>query len=220
MRSQPTTYRSKIYRDFRNINPAEYGAVVRFYERNESAIAALDFDEYVELLLSYTHALFELGLYNKHLRMADVVIELSIVENLITFNSEEIYENTLFRKAASYFYLQQYDKAEYIMKELIKINPNDKMNSYFLERCLLKKNPKTQQAIHAFSIVLLLSAAILICVEMLIVRPLFASWANILETTRNILFGIGGLALAVSFFGLRLIAKFKVHRFQRAISKK
>jgi tetratricopeptide (TPR) repeat protein len=220
MRSQPTTYRSKIYRDFRNINPAEYGAVVRFYERNESAIAALDFDEYVELLLSYTHALFELGLYNKHLRMADVVIELSIVENLITFNGEELYENTLFRKAASYFYLQQYDKAEYIMKELIKINPNDKMNSYFLERCLVKKNPKNQQTLRAFSMVLLLSAAIFICVEMLIVRPLFAEWVNILEVTRNILFGIGGFVLAFSFFGFRLIAKFKVYRFQRSVLKK
>lgn len=220
MRSQPITYRSKIYREFRNINPAEHGAVVRFYERNEGQIAALDFEEYTELLIAYTKSLFQLGLYNKHLRMVDIVIELSIVENLREFQGEELYENMLFHKASSYFHLKQYDKTEYILKELIKINPNDKMNILFLERCLLRENPKTAQKMRAFSMALLLLAAIFIGIEMLIIRPLFAHLVGMIEITRNILFGLGGLCLAFAFFGSRLIAKFKVYRFLRAISSK
>lgn len=220
MRPQPTTYRSKIYRDFRSINPAEHSKVVRFYERNEREITALEFDEYVELLLAYTQSLFELALYSKHLQMADIVIELSIVENLREFNGEELYESTLFRKAASYFHLKQYSKTEYILKELIKINPNDKMNLYFLERCLVKQNHQNQQKMRAVAIVLLLLAAVFICIEMLIIRPLFVEWVNIFELTRNFLFGFGTFVLLLGFFGLRLVAKFKVYRFQRNIVKK
>lgn len=220
MRSQPTTYHSKIYQEFRNINPAEYGAVARFYERNEGQIAALDFEEYVELLIAYTQSLFQLGLYNKHLRMVDIVIELSIIENLREFNGEELYENMLFYKASSYFHLKQYDKAIYILKELLKINPNDKMNIYFLECCFSKENPTTAQKARAFSMALLLLAAIFICIEMLIIRPLFAAWAGNIEIIRNILFISGSLTLAFSFFWSRLMAKFKVYRFQRSVAKK
>ncbi len=220
MRIQPTTYRSKLYRDFRNINPAEYSAVVRFYERNEGQIAALDFEEYVELLLAYTNALFELGLYNKHLRMADIVIEISIVENLRTFNGEELYENMLFKKASSHFHLKQYEKTQYILKELIKINPQNATNLYFLEHCIVCEKPAMQKTARAVAMVLLLTAAVMLCVEMIVIRPLFANFTDLVVATRNILFGFGGIALAFGFLASRLIAKFKVYRFRRSIAKK
>lgn len=220
MRLQPTTYRSKLYKAFKNINPTEYGEVMRFYERNEDNFETLEFEEYVELLLAYTQALFELGLYRKHVRMADVIIELSIVENLRSFNGEELYENTLFKKAASYFHLKQYEKAEYILKELIKINPNDKMNLLFLERCFKAEQPKFQQTAKAISLVLLLLASIFICLEMIIIRPLFPNYALPIEIGRIILFSLGAIVLAFGFLGHQLIAKFKVFRFRRSILKK
>ena len=77
-----STYHSKEYRDFRAIEPGDWRGVVRFYEKNEAAIRGLDFEEYFELLLAYTDALSEIGAWQKHLLMADVVIEISVMENL------------------------------------------------------------------------------------------------------------------------------------------
>ena len=76
------TYHSPIYRNFRAIDGSEHRRIVRFYERNEKSILLLDFEEYFELLVTYTKALFEISEYRKHLLMADVVVKTSILQNI------------------------------------------------------------------------------------------------------------------------------------------
>ena len=44
---QPT-YHSKLYRDFRSIDAAAWRDIIHFFERRETDIRALDFDEYFE----------------------------------------------------------------------------------------------------------------------------------------------------------------------------
>ena len=56
---QSQTYQSPIYRNFRNIDSGEYRRIVRFYERHEKEILKLEFEEYIELLVAYTQALFD-----------------------------------------------------------------------------------------------------------------------------------------------------------------
>ena len=45
-----STYHSKVYRDFKEIESSAFRKIVRFYEDNELEIKKLDFDENFELL--------------------------------------------------------------------------------------------------------------------------------------------------------------------------
>ena len=113
-----STYHSRIFRDFKEIDAANHRRIIRFYEDKEEDIQRLDFEEYFQLIVAYVNALFEVGAYQKHLLMVDVVIEMTIVHNVERYKGEDIYEKMLFRKAASLYNIMEYAKAEYILREL------------------------------------------------------------------------------------------------------
>ena len=195
--NQPHVYYSQLYRNFRAIEPVEYRKIVYFYERHESEIKLLDFPEYFELLNAYTKALFEIEGHQKHLMMADAVIELSFEENIVEINGQEIFQATLFRKAASFYQLQQFPKAIYVLTELIKIDPEDTHVTHFLERCLRKSRPKFVRSTRAIAIFIFLATAFVISIEALFVRPFFPNWMFFVESIRNTSFVLGIFILGI-----------------------
>jgi tetratricopeptide (TPR) repeat protein len=205
--NQAQTYYSQLYRNFRAIEAVEFRKIVYFYERNEKDILKLDFEEYFELLVTYTNALFEIAAYQKHLLMADMVIEMSFMENITEIGGQEIFRSTLFKKAASYYNLLDYPKAIYVLSELIKIEPNDPDVTQFLERCLRKSRPKLIRNTRAIAIFFFLVTALIISIEVLIIRNFFMHYTPLVELSRNYLFGIGVLVLIIGEVGDRLRAK-------------
>ena len=195
MSFQSSTYPSQIYRSFRAIDRSEFRRVVRFYERHQKSILMLDFDEYFELLLAYTKSLFEICEYEKHIKMADEVIRISIIENITYVNGEEVYCATLFQKAASYYRLQEFRKAQYIVCELIKINPSDNLNIRFLGRILRDDKPQYVRHTRAISILMFLVSALLICVQVLLVKTFYPTYDGQMEIARNSVFALGILTL-------------------------
>ena len=206
----PHVYYSQLYRNFRAIEPVEYRKIVYFYERHESAIKLLDFSEYFELLNAYTKALFEIEAHQKHLLMADVLIELSFEENIVEINGQEIFQATLFRKAASFYHLQQFPKAIYVLNELIKIDPKNTEVAHFLERCLRKSRPKLVRTTRAIAIFIFLTTAFLISIEALFVRPFFPIWVFLVESIRNTAFVSGTFMLGFGEFIQFLKARHEV----------
>jgi tetratricopeptide (TPR) repeat protein len=205
--NQAQTYYSQLYRNFRAIEAVEFRKIVYFYERNEKEILKLDFEEYFELLVTYTHALFEIAAYQKHLLMADVVIEMSFMENITEIGGQEIFRATLFKKAASYYNLFDFPKAIYVLSELIKIEPNDPDTQQFLERCLRKSRPKLIRNTRAIAIFFFLATALLISIEILIIRNFLTQYTPLIELSRNCLFAFGVLILVVGELWQRLRAK-------------
>lgn len=191
----PKTYRSKLYRDFRAIEPGAWRNLIRFYEQNEAAIRGLDFDEYFDLLLAYTDALFEIGAWQKHLLMADVVIEISVMENLPEFNGREVFKHTLFRKAASHYNLLELEKTDHILRELLRISPNDADCANFLKKCLRSKRPGLIRHARAAAILLFLLSALIILLEMLAVRSFYPQYSRQIEIIRIAIFLSGLLVL-------------------------
>ncbi len=198
MSFQSQTYPSQIYRHFRAIDRSEYRRVVRFYERNEKSILMLDFEEYFELLVTYTQALFEISDYDKHLLMADVVIQTSILQNISHVNGDEIYCSTLFRKAASHYNLRELSKAKHILRELLKMNPFDTMSIQFLNKVMREDTPVYIRHSRAASIFLFLMSALLICVQVLFIKTFYTIYDPIVELSRNSIFGLGVLILVGS----------------------
>jgi tetratricopeptide (TPR) repeat protein len=217
--NHPQTYYSPLYRNFRAIEAGEFRKIVYFYERNEKEILKLDFEEYFELLVNYTQALFEIAAYQKHLLMADVVIETSFSENITAIGGQEIFRSTLFQKAASYYNLFEFSKAIHVLSELIKIDPTDKNVSEFLERCLRKNRPQLIRRSRAIAIFLFLATALIISIEALIVRNFFINWAGLVEFSRNCLFILGMIILVSGEFIQRFSAKRDVLRLIQSVKK-
>ncbi len=208
-----STYHSKIYRGFKEIEPNEHHARVRYYETYEDQIRQLDFSEYFELLIAYTDALFEVGAYQNHVLMADQAIEMSIANNIRFYNKKDIFYELLFKKAASCFNLMQYKEAEHILRELIKIDPYNEMSIRFLKKCLIRKKPKHFLNIRAVCILLFLLSALIISVELIFIRPLYEMYSAEVETARNATFLSGILILSGGELLHRILVKREVDKF-------
>lgn len=202
------TYHSKIYRDFRAIDSRQWHNIIRFFEHHEEDIKLLEFDEYFDMLVAYTNALFETGAYEKHLLMVDVVIETAVGNNITFFQGEDLFNSSLFRKAASCFHTFRLKKAEYILKELLKIDPYHQDGKRFLKKCLRSKQPRGLSNARAFSVLLFFLAALIICAELIWARNFHPEWLQFIHFLRNVVLGSGLLLL----FGTTLWHYIRVNR--------
>lgn len=207
-------YRLKLYRDFKSIEAADYHSIARYYERFEQDIHLLDFDEYFDCLASYTQALFEMGDYRKHLVMCDFLLETIIMHNVETWGGEDLYTKTLFAKAASLYHLQEYQKAEHILQELIKINPHTAIPAKTLwEKCLLRQKPGWLMQTRALAIGLLLFTALFIAVEIFVITPFFSAYQIRAQWVHNLLLASGISILLMSEMRHTWLCKRMVRHF-------
>ncbi len=190
-----STYHSKLYRDFKEFAASNHRQAIHFYEKHEEAIQRLDFDERFELLVAYVNALFEVGQYQKHLLMVDVAVEEVIMNNIGWYQGEDIYQKLLFRKAASLYNFMEYGRADYILRELVRIDPHNRDAIQFLKKCLRKKDAALLNIAKACSIFLFLLSAMIIGIEVLAVRPFYSMYTGLVETSRNTIFLLGWVSL-------------------------
>jgi len=182
--------RLRLYRNFKAIEVHDFHGVVRYYERFEDGIRALDYDEWLDCTLAYTDALFETGNNGKHLVMCDHLLETLIMHNIDNWGGEDIFARTLFKKSASLYQLEEYAKAEHVLRELIKIYPDERVAIEFLQRCLLRQRPAWLFRVRAITVGLILFTTLLIAIEMLVIRAFFEAqvwWIQDLHNTLLIL---------------------------------
>lgn len=208
-----STYHSRTYRDFKEIEPVDYRRIIRFYEEREDAIQQLDFEESFELLAAYVNALFEVGAYQKHLLMVDFAIEMAIRYNIGMYHGEDIFHKLLFRKAASLYNRMEYEQAEYILRELVRIDPAGRDAAQFLKKCLRRREPSFLKTAKAGSILLFMLSAFIISLEVLFVRPFYKLYAEPVEITRTAIFLAGWVALLGSIALHRYRVERKVEKF-------
>ncbi len=215
MSLQPQTYHSQMYRNFRAIDRSEFRRMVRFYERFEKNILVLDFEEYFEMVVVYTQSLFEISEYRKHILMSDVVLKTSILENITHIRGEEIYKSTLFQKAASHYNLKEFSKAQHVLCELLKMDPQDSLSVRFIGRVLRDDKPTYVNYTRAISIFLFLMAVLMICVQVLIIKPFYMMYDPIIDVSRNTVFSMGVVVLV----GGELWHRWQVHIYIRELVK-
>lgn len=186
---------SRVYLNFKEIEIGEFREIVRYFEDNEYQIQHLEFGEYFELKIVYLIALFEIGAYHRYLSKVEELIAATILHNIKYHKGEDIYQKLLFKKAAAYYHLLQMEKAEHILYELIKMNPHDEVVILLLKKCLQKKQPAYVRHTRALSILAFLFAAVIISVEVLLIRNFFQLYADSFEFYRNVVFFFGLLLL-------------------------
>jgi len=214
-----STYQSKLYRNFKEIELTDYRGVVRFYEENEDQIQRLDQEEYFELLATYVNSLFEIGAYQKHLLLIDRVVEMTVDRNIQVYQGIDLFGVMLFRKAASLYNIMEYSRAEYILQELTRINPENEEVILFLKKCQRRKSSDIIQCTRASGIFLLLLTALIIAVEVLFIRPFYEMYVPLIERTRFSTFGLACFLLVAGDLIHRWQAERRVNRFVREVKE-
>jgi len=207
------TFRSNVYHGFKKIEPDAFRALIQYYQENESDIRALDFSEYYELFISYCEALFETGAYQKYLNVCDTALTTTIQNNIKFYKGDDIFKILLFRKAAAHYHILEYKEAEHIVRELIKMNPNDDIAIRFLKKCMRRRRPSYLNHIRGFSIFLFLLSAMVICVEILIIRTFFDEHVFKVEAMRTAIFFLASGLLAGAYLFYRWQVNKKVNTF-------
>ncbi|MCC7503684.1 MAG: hypothetical protein IT259_00225 [Saprospiraceae bacterium] len=188
-------YRLKLYRNFKALEASDFYGIIRYYERLEDDIRSLDQEEYLDCTVTYTEALFQTGDYGRHLVMCDHLLEFIIMQNVENWGGEDIYTKILFRKAASLYRQQEYAKAEHILRELIKLLPDNRLAIRLFERCMLLQRPTWLFRLRAAALVLLLVSVAVIVAEIFIVKPFFPDYYLGAQMVHNGFLGAGLLVI-------------------------
>lgn len=207
---------SETYKGFLAIEPGAYKDQIRYVEDHFFKLRDLDGDEYFDMMVLYSDALFETGEYTRHVKLADHILELAIERNIVEHREQDVYFETLFRKAASLHNIDKVDEAVYVLRELIKINPDHESTKLFLINCYIRQKKAFAKPYRFFSIVLLLSSACIIGIELLIVKRFWPAWAPIVEIIRNGLFIVGVILLITGELVVRYKAVEDVFSFSKA----
>ena len=182
---------TNLYAHFKEVGGHSFRSVVQFWNAHEKEIQQLPVQRYFEVLNEYGRALFELGKYKNYLNVAEEVIELSIEYNISHWEDKDIIRHILLKKAAAHYHLFETDRSEHLLKELLKLQPHHKTARMLLERCMMRKKRHQSQGWKAATVILMLSAAIVVAIELVIIRPYFESIATYFELSRNALFILG-----------------------------
>lgn len=195
MLPEPPRHFSAVYRDLRDIDPADKQRLIRVYEEKEDLIGRLDPLEYFELTVLYVDALFATGAHRKHLLMVDLVIFTSIDQNIQYLEGEDVYERMLFRKAASAFRIQDFPLSEHVSKELIKIYPDQALYERLLRTAKFRQEKGLLQFGRAAAIFGILLTALVIVLDLLVVKNFYPAEHSAMIWLRNDVFLLGLLTL-------------------------
>lgn len=207
--------RSETYEEFLAIEAGAYKEKIRYIEENFFLLRELDAAEYFDMMVLYSEALFETGEYNRHAKLADHILEMSIERNILHHRGQDVYFETLFKKAASLHNLDRIGPAVHILKELIKINPDHENTKLFLINCLIRQKRNLTKPYRNLSLWLLLSSAGVIAIEVTIMRNYLPQWVPVVELIRNSLFISGVLLLVAGEFIVRFKAVEDVLTFSK-----
>jgi tetratricopeptide (TPR) repeat protein len=212
--------RSETYDAFLAIDQYAYKEKIQFIEENIFMLRDLDAGAYFDMMVLYGEALFETGEYARQAKLADHIIEMSIARNIIMHRDQDVYFETLFKKAASLHNLDQIEGAIHILKELVKINPDHEASKLFLINCFIRQKKSMVRPYRNLSLVLLLMSALVIAFELILVRRLWPSWTMIIEMVRNGLFIAGVVLLIAGEVVVRYRAVEDVYHFSKDTRKR
>ena len=186
-----------------SIDAGEYKEKIRFVSMHRQDLKALPLLEYVRVMDGYAEALFEMGNYQRHIRIADHIIELAIGNNIMEVDGKDIYFEALFQKAASLYNLHRTEETVHILCELLKMQPRNESCRLFLINCFVRKHADLLNRIRRISVVAIMASAMIIAVELLLIRTLFPDLTQYIEPIRNSLFVAGASALIIGELTVR-----------------
>lgn len=196
-----------IYLQYFRLGDSAYRDKVRYYEDHPAEISSLHFDERLEIDLDYLFCLFEIGKYERFLSKVDYYIELVIIENISQHKDEDVFQELLFKKAASLFQINNFEKCKAILIQLIKINPSNPVFIGLYTICKRKTENDIFLTIKAMAIAALL-IVIGITLANIILEPFLAFYLKPFIILRAILIFFAFCSL----IGLEIAFQYKIFK--------
>ncbi len=193
--SNSPTQDSHLYRSFKAIEADSYRSILRFVENHTEELHLLSVREYFDLQYAYVAALFETGAYDRVVAQTTSLLELAIEESITVVDGEDVYRALLFRRAHGLFYLSRYEESIAVCDQMLRLYPTDKAVSHLYERGLYQRPNAWVSRVRALSVLLFLTAASLIAIEVLIVQHFFDDFTGAVMQIRNVSFVAGWLLL-------------------------
>lgn len=218
MLHRKTSNHSPIFKDFETVGNRNYHEIVHFCERNRDAMYQLSFDEFFIMELAYCNALFEMEYYQRHIEVANSVIELSILNNIQYYQGEDIYHKTLFQKAQAHQVLKDIPTAIHIIKELLKMNSLPKYHQ-FLKGCYTNDETKILENLRGYGVLICFITAGLFVLNILVIEPFYPQIIGLINTVSAVGLLVGALLLIGSVTIHHWQAKRKFQEFIKQISK-
>ena len=176
-----------IYYDFKRIEERAYLEKIKFFEKNKDRIEKLDIILSTEIWFYYSQSSFEVGDYRKYIKLSEILLPRVIEENIYYFGSINVYETILFHKGACHLNLEEFDEADHIFSELVKIDKTNILyKRVFLQNQFAQKI-RASQPIKLFSAVLFLLVLGCGFFEMLFISPFYPELLTLVSTTREYL---------------------------------
>jgi len=177
----------QTYLQYFRLGDTSFREKVRFYEENPEALSTLYFNEKIDVDMDYLICLFEVGRYERFLEKVDPIIEIIIEENIFEFRNENIFNDLLLKKAACYYHTNQYEKANTILKQLIKIAPKHPLAIGLYGICKRKQNNDVSTTLKALGISALLLVVSISIIQILLFEPFFDEYMSPFLMLRTIL---------------------------------
>lgn len=171
--------RLRVYRNFKAIEKDDFHGIVLFYETHEDALQYLETETLFECMLAYANALLELNQFGKHVVMCDQCLLLMIENNLGQSGNDPLYRQILFDKSISLFYLDEFDQAMHITKQLMRLDPSEPAFFRLHVKCALQQKPQWLMRGRALSMALILLSAALIGVYLFVCKPYRPAWSGL-----------------------------------------
>jgi hypothetical protein len=180
-----------VYDEYIELGKDAYLEKIRYFETHQKRIFNLPFYQSIEVQCDYIEALHQTNRYFKILSIIDDLIGTIIYENVYHIKGTDVYKAMLFIKADSLYNIIDYKKANHVISELIKIDGGNSICKTLFVKNNVDNLRYEGQKVRAVGILLFLTSAFVIGVEILMIRSFYNEWIDIFVAIRNILFLCG-----------------------------
>jgi len=206
----------QVYNDFLGIETSAYQEIIHYYEMNKSEIFKLPLEFKLLIDIRYAFSLYETEDYYSFLTKVDRLINVVIQENIYEIDEKDVFKELLYKKGIAAHKVLDYDKAEHIFSELVKIDKSNKSIDKAFVRNTIDKKRYEGKILNAISIVLFFVSATIIGMELLLIRTFYPEWTSLFEWTRNGLFLLGVFVLLF----LEISIRYKTQRTLNSLKQK
>lgn len=206
---------SNFYSSFVNLDKQEFDVIIREYQENKSLIDLLAVEQRIELQIIYLEALYQIGKYGFFLRQVDATIEDVILYNFDEGREEKIFEKLLFKKATALFHQGYVQKAEYVTRELLKIEQEETLYQALLTRIFYRRNESKFNYVKIVCLILIALSTIVYAINLLLIEPVTGEYYKILFDMGFATLNAGVLVYVIGEIALFCHAVFRSKRIVR-----
>ena len=193
-----------VYDEYIEMGKEAYLEKIRYFEAQQQRILNLPLNQSLEIHCNYVEALYQTNRYYRILRIIDDLIAKIIFENVYHIKGVDVYKSMLFIKADSLYSIIDYKRANHVVSELIKIEGDNKTCKKLFMNNSVDNLRYEGQKIRAIGILLFLTSAFVIGIEILMIRSFYNEWIDIFVAIRNILFLCGVASIIGQEINIRM----------------